>query len=138
MDTIKKLGIWMDHASAHLMEFSSGPIKTNVITSRFTSQEKGNSLGKSEHLMHNQEQQMHAEYYKKVGEAIRNYKMVLIFGPTQAKQELVNLLKADHKFSNIQIEVKSADRMTEPQAHAFVRDYFDGDKEENKQENYIQ
>jgi len=114
----------MDHASAHLMEFNTGPIKTNVITSKFTSQEKAHGLSKNENLMHNQEQHMHAAYYKKLGEAIRNYEMVLIFGPSHAKEELVNLLKDDHRFSKIKIEVKPADNMTEPQEHAFVRDFF--------------
>ena len=58
------------------------------------------------------------------GDAIKNYDEVLIFGPTHAKEELVNLLKADRHFENIKIDVKHADKMTENQQHAFVKDYF--------------
>jgi hypothetical protein len=132
MNSTKKLGIWMDHASAQLMEFNGGPINTNTISSSFTSQEKSQSLGKSEHVMHNQEQGMHKEYYKKLGEAILQYENVVIFGPTNAKAELANGLKADHRFSNIQIEVKPADQMTEPQKQAFVRDFFNTDKQDKQ------
>jgi hypothetical protein len=56
MTTTKKLGIWMDHASAHLMEYSD-PIITNIKVSGSTHEEKEKSLQKGEKLMHNKEQQ---------------------------------------------------------------------------------
>jgi len=49
---------------------------------------------------------------------------VLLFGPTTAKNELANLLKDDHLFEKIKVEVRQADRMTENQEHAFVKDHF--------------
>lgn len=131
MSATKRLGIWMDHASAHLMEYTGGPIQTEVITSKFTNQEKNQSISKNENLMHNQEQQMHGAYYKRLGEVIQKYERVLIFGPTQAKQELANLLKEDHRFAKIKIDVKSSDQMTEPQEHAFVREYFSDQQTDN-------
>jgi hypothetical protein len=124
MTAAKKIGIWMDHSSAHLMEFTTDPIRTTIITSSFTPQEKGNSLGKSENLMHNKEQQQRAAYYKEIGEAIKKYEEVLLFGPTDAKVELLNLLRKDHLFEKIKIETKQTDKMTENQEHAFVKDYF--------------
>lgn len=123
MTTAKRLGIWMNHSNAHLMEFTTD-IKTNIVESEFNHQEKEHSLGKSENLMHNKEQHKQAEYYKKLGEVIRNYDEVLLFGPTDAKVELFNILKADHLFAKIKIDVKQADKMTEHQEHAFVRDHF--------------
>jgi hypothetical protein len=124
MTTATSLGIWMDHSNAHLMEFTTDPIETKLINSKFTHQEKEHSLGKSEHLMHNQEQHQQSEYYKKLGETIRNYEEVILFGPTEAKSELLNLLKADHRFAKIKIEIKQAGKMTENQEHAFVREHF--------------
>jgi hypothetical protein len=56
MTTAKNLGIWMDHSSAHVMEFTTDPIETNIIFSKFTHEEKEHSLGKGENLMHNKEQ----------------------------------------------------------------------------------
>ena len=98
MTTAKSLGIWMDHASAHLMEFTTDPIETKIIESKFTHQAKEDSLNRSEHMMHNREQHQQAEYYKKLGETIKNYEEVILFGPTDAKVELLNVLRANHLF----------------------------------------
>ncbi|MEP7168525.1 MAG: hypothetical protein ABI855_04090 [Bacteroidota bacterium] len=124
MTTIKKIGIWMDHSSAHLMEYATEDIATNIIESQFTHQEKEHSFGKSENLMHNKEQHQQSEYFKKLGRVIKNYDEVILFGPTDAKSELFNILKADHNFAKIKIEVKPADKMTENQQHAFVKEHF--------------
>ncbi len=126
MTTTKNLGIWMDHSNAHLMELTAGPIETIIVASQFTHETKEDSLDKGEHLMHNKEQHQQSAYYKKLGEAIKNYEEVILFGPTSAKVELFNLLRADHLFEKIKIEVKQADKMTENQQHAFVREYFSG------------
>jgi hypothetical protein len=119
----KKIGIWMDHAHAHLMEYAS-TIVTRTVTSDSTHEEKEKTLQKGESIMHNKEQQQEFDYYKVLGQAIENYDEVLLFGPTNAKVELLNILKADQNFSKIKIEIRPADKMTENQQHAFVRDYF--------------
>ena len=75
----KRAGIWMDHSTAHVMEFTTDPIETNIISSKFTHQEKEHSLGKSENLMHNKEQHQQADYYKQLGEIIKNYEDVILF-----------------------------------------------------------
>jgi hypothetical protein len=120
----KSLGIWMDHSSAHVMEFTTLPIETKIIYSKFSHEEKEQSLGKNENLMHNKEQHQQAEYYKRLGETIKEFNEVILFGPTHAKAELLNLLRADHRFEKIKIEIKQADKMSEKQEHAFVRDHF--------------
>lgn len=61
---------------------------------------------------------------KTIGESIKEYDDVLLFGPTNAKIELLNILEADLSFSKIKIETRQADKMTENQEHAFVKDYF--------------
>ncbi len=124
MTTTKNLGIWMDHASAHLMEFTKEAGESKTIESDFTHQAKEESQHKSENVMHNKEQHQQSEYYKKLGDTIRNYDEVLLFGPTNAKAELLNILRADHRFEKIKIEVKHSDKMTENQQHAFVKEYF--------------
>jgi hypothetical protein len=124
MTATKKLGIWMDHSIAHLMEFTTDSIQTKTITSKFTHEAKEHSLSKSENLMHNKEQHQQSEFYKELGEVIKNHGEVLLFGPTDAKVELFNVLKADHHFEKIKIEMKQTDKMTENQQHSFVKDYF--------------
>jgi hypothetical protein len=124
MHSLKRLGIWMDHSNAHLIEFEADTKDVKAIESKFTHQEKESSLQRSESLMHNKEQQQQGAYYKQLGEVIKNYDEVILFGPTDAKTELSNLLSADPHFSKIKIEVKQTDKMTENQEQAFVRDHF--------------
>lgn len=124
MKKIRLLGIWMDHSNAYAMTFVNDSIITETIESEFTSDDREEAISKSESLMHNKEQQKQGSYYKRIGDVIKNYEKVLLFGPTNAKSELANLLKEDHHFDAIEIEVKPADKMTENQMHSFVKSYF--------------
>ena len=114
----------MDHANAHLMEFTTDTIETVALGSKFTDESADQDLSKGESLMHNKEQHMESAYYKELGKEIAKYDDVLLFGPTDAKVELFNLLRADNHFEKIKIEVKQADKMTDNQQHAFVKDHF--------------
>lgn len=120
----KHLGIWMDHASAIVMKLDNNTITQNIVKSEFTHQEKELSLHKSEKLMHNKEQHEQYDYYKELSETIRDFDEVILFGPTNAKDELFNLLKTNHRFCSTKIVVKQADKMTENQMHAFVKEYY--------------
>jgi hypothetical protein len=120
----KKVGVYLDHANAHLVEYIDGTNESKIVGSKFTHEEKEQSLSKSEKLMHNKEDHEQSEYYKTIARSARDYNFVLLFGPTEAKAELHNILNADHHFSEIRIEVRPSDKMTEPQIHTFVREYF--------------
>jgi stalled ribosome rescue protein Dom34 len=120
----KKLGIWMDHHHAHLTEFTTGEMKSEVIESTFTHKVKEESMTHGENHMHIKEQHLQLEYYKKLGEEIRHYQEVVLFGPTSAKTELFNFLRSNPRFDKIKIELSQKDKMTEHQKHAFVREHF--------------
>jgi len=124
MTTGKRLGIWMDHSNAYLTEFSAHPIETKIIGSNFTHVDKEDSLVRGEDFMHKKEQHRHSEYYNKLGDVIKNYEEVIIFGPTDAKAELFNILKSDPLFAKIEIEMKQTDSMTETQQRNFIKEYF--------------
>jgi hypothetical protein len=121
---VKNLGIWMDHTNAHLMEFITDPITTEIISNKTAHGEREHSPGKSEDGMREQRQQKQAEYYQKLCDIIRNFQDVLLFGPTCAKLELLNLLRSDHQFEHIKLDIKESDKMSQNKQHAFVRDYF--------------
>lgn len=120
----KKLGIWMDHASAHVMEFLTDSVDTKTIISKSTHEEKVQSMNKGESQMHVKEQHQQVDYYRELGEVILNYHDVFLFGPTDAKVELFHILRTDHRFAEIKIEVKKTDKMSENQQHAFVKEHF--------------
>ncbi|HLP52002.1 MAG TPA: hypothetical protein VK154_14035 [Chitinophagales bacterium] len=123
MTPAKNLGIWMDHASAHITELTT-PFVTTVIQSDFTHQSKGETMSKSENIMHNKEQHQNASYYKKIGAVIKGYDEVVLFGPTTAKSELANLLKDDHHFEKTNVVVKHADKMSTHEEHTFIAEHY--------------
>jgi stalled ribosome rescue protein Dom34 len=123
MKTQKKLGIWMDHATADLIDLN--PKKhSRSITSEFTFNTKEEALNRSESLMHNKRQQMHEAYYKEISDVILKYNNVLLFGPTNAKTELHNYLNKDLHFKDINIDIESADKLTDNEKDAFVENHF--------------
>jgi len=124
MKSARHLGIYMDHSVAHLMELTNDTIVTSTVESQSTLMDDANYLRKDEGLMHNIEHYQRSDYFKRLSAVIRDYDEVILFGPTDAKSELHNLLKDDHHFDKIRIEVKPADKMTENQQQAFVRNYF--------------
>ena len=125
MKTKRILGIWMDHSTAQLSELSNGNFMTETIESKPKSLVNEQDLYyKDESHVLNKEQSELAAYYKKLGDAILNYEEVILFGPTEAKNELFNLMKVDHLFNNIKIGVKHADKMTKSHMRDLIREYF--------------
>jgi stalled ribosome rescue protein Dom34 len=124
MKILKKIAVYMDHSSAHIIDPADETIQAKTIESAFTHFEKEQTLSKSEKGMHSKEQHQQSTYYKELADKLRNYNSVLLFGPTHAKAELFNLLKDDPHFDNIRIDVKQTDKLTENQEHAFAREYF--------------
>lgn len=110
----------MDHSIAHLMEFTDEPFEVKTIESECPSKkmyEEVPSITKSQ-------RNKQYKYYKQLGEVIKDYYQVILFGPTDAKIELFNLLSDDNRFVKIQMEIKETDRMTRSQLHSFVNEYF--------------
>jgi len=124
MTNKRRLGVWMDHSHAHLVEMSDDPLVTSTIELNVTQPVTGEHPDRGEHQLHNKEQQIQTAFYKQLSEIISKYDQVILFGPTHAKSELYNFLQADKGFADITIEVKQTDKMTDHQEHAFVRDYF--------------
>jgi len=124
MKDIKKLGVWMDHSKAFLMELTNGPILQHQLQSDFNFLHRESSLVKSELLLHNREQHEQSVYYQTIAKTIINFNEVLLFGPTEAKDELFNLIRANTLFDKIKITVQNSDIMTEVQMHIHVREFF--------------
>ena len=118
------IGIYMDNSTIHLMEFRNDPTVTRIISSQFAHPSKEQSLSNSDNLTSSKEQRPKADCYKQLGEEIIHYKEVILFGPTDAKLELLNLLIADNRFAHLKIRIQYNNEMTENQEHAFVKDYF--------------
>lgn len=120
------LGIWMDHSIAHLMtELSNGCLITETIEAKPKFQVNPADLYfKDDSHMLNKEQSQLATYYKKLSDAILYYEEVIIFGPTDAKNELANILKNNHLFEKIKVVIQPADKMTEKEQHKFLKEFM--------------
>jgi len=124
MKTTKRLGIWMDHSTANLIEFTDDKTETTEIEAQVGEQDEPLNP-RDETMIQNKDQNELSDYYKRISEVIKNYDEVLLFGPTHAKDELNNILKDDRHFDEVKIEIKPADNMTENQQQAFVKEHFD-------------
>jgi len=113
----------MDHSNANVMELAD-PIVTQTVESILSDPANGKGIFTGESQMNNKNQQKLSGFYTKLGDVIKDYEEVVLFGPTNAKTELFNKLQEDLQFDQIKIEVLEADKMTENQQHAFVRNYF--------------
>lgn len=123
MKATKQLGIWMDHSAAHLFELENkSSEKKNILAQVGEQDEALNS--RDETMIQNKEQNELAGFFSRLSDVIIKYDEVLLFGPTNAKTELLNVLNSDNHFNEVKIEVKTADKMTENQQWAFVKEYF--------------
>lgn len=120
----KRLGVWLDHTKAYIIEEKNSSFSSYKIESLATQGEKQN-FGKDESLKHNTEQDQLSDFFKRLNGVLKGYKEVLLFGPTNAKTEFHNLLKEDSYFNNIKIDLETTDNLTENQMHAFVKEYFE-------------
>jgi hypothetical protein len=124
MKTVKKIGIWMDHSIAYLMEFTNNPFEIKTIESKFSIDEKKLKSSKISAILINKERHILYDYYNKIAEAIKNYKQIVLFGPSVAKMEFFDLLSEDERFMKIKFEIKETDKMSMHQQHDFILEYF--------------
>ena len=115
----------MDHANAHLIEFSDEIKITETVSLNFDYQDKNETIQRSESEMHKKQEQRQNGYYKKLAAIIKGFTDVVLFGPTNAKSELFNFLRQNNLFDSIKIEVIHAENMSDKKQHQFVREYFE-------------
>ena len=125
MKTNKKLGIYIDYTKAFLMEFEN----KKIVSRNIEFEEKGNGVDIPENKQAfsgsgNQEHHLQSGYYLEISDIIRNYDQVVLFGPSNFKNELFKLLEFDHDFDNIKIQNVNTDKMTDLQYHSFVTEYY--------------
>jgi len=124
MKTTKKLGIWMDYCTADLIEYNLNSYEIKSIDSGFSLQEIKEIVDNSDGLMNNKENQQLTNYFKRISQQIKEYNELVLFGSTDAKVELHAVLKEEHPYQNLKIEIKNTDKMTDNQKKYFVKIYF--------------
>jgi hypothetical protein len=125
----KKAGLWIDHREAFIVTVTGKREETNRISSNIEldAQFSGNSRSagaqdvedvQDRKLVHNLKC-----YYDAIIEHIQNAESIWIFGPGEAKGELVKRLKSNNLGQHI-VSIDTVDKLTDPQIVAKVRHDF--------------
>lgn len=133
---MKKAGIWIDHRRAVIVAIGSGEERTTHILSKVEKhpERSGDSPLKGPYearqVPPDDRRQMALTgelntYYDAVIAAVHNTGSLFIFGPGEAKGELKKRLEKK-KFGGRIAAVETADKLTDRQIEAKVREYFAG------------
>jgi hypothetical protein len=131
----KQLGIWIDKEKAILITFLGETHSIKYIESAIVSKKRiegeGKDFGKfgdqytnSEKHNENKIKQQTVNYLEEIIIEIKKANDVVVFGPAEMKKELAKLVSRNNDMTNIKLEVKTADNMTENQRIAWVKEYF--------------
>ncbi len=122
----KQAGLWVDHRKAVIVLITEAGEEIKTITSnmekrvRFTSG-TGSEDGSSEDVRDRQFENHLNTYYEEIIAVIREADSIKIFGPGEAKGELVKRIELEGLKAHI-LSVEPADKMTDHQILAKVRE----------------
>jgi hypothetical protein len=125
----KQIGLWIDHREAVIVVLTDKDEKITHIKSdaekqtRFPGGSRKDGLQKTEAVRDKRLEQDLGKYFDDVIANIREAGLIQIFGPGEAKGELVKHLEAEGLKERI-VEVETMDKMTDNQIASKVREYF--------------
>jgi hypothetical protein len=128
------VGLWIDHRNAIVVALREGKESSHVITSlvekqlRRTGDEPMQGTYEPQLVPADDRRQNTLtghlnNYYDAVIADIRSAESILLFGPGEAKHELNQRLAAQQLGDHV-VGIETADKMTDRQIVAKVRDYF--------------
>jgi hypothetical protein len=124
MENNKKLAIYLDHSIAYSFEYSDTSLLLSTIKLEFEPVDKKKVLQKGESHLHEKEQHLQQQFYKKISNSSIGFSIVLLFGPTTAKAELENILTNDNRFSNVDVMLKITDKLDPKEQMEYVNNFF--------------
>ena len=128
------IGLWIDHRKTVVVTVKGKKQETMTIKSNVEKQprrQEGKSTGAPDGTRMNPADDIRERgftehlhgYYEKVVAQIRQADSILVFGPGEAKGELIKLLVKE-KLSDRLVGVETADKMTAPQITEKVCQYY--------------
>ena len=128
----KGIGLWIDHRKAVVVIVSHEGEQVREIISHMEKHTRfagrGSEHGSDEDMRDRQYENHLNDYYDKVIAAVRDGDSIQIFGPGEAKGELEKRLEHEGLKGRI-VGVEAADKMTDRQIAAQVRQYFQKDRD---------
>lgn len=134
MRLVKQIGVFMDHAGAHLLTPEMGSDNQERFRTQYHLKKNGDEMpgqqqvehtqSGSELHRHNHEQNELHGFYKNLASRIHDYDEILVMGPTTAAKEFYNYCR-NHKLLNGKlITVRKSDYLTERQMEKEVNSFF--------------
>jgi hypothetical protein len=136
---IKQVGVWIDHAKAHVIGFKNGDVTwIETVESPYESIKREDGEVKdmtrfspnpehasnNEYKKHNTAQNEMNEYFRMMEIKLNGYDDILLFGPGTMKEKMRNRLRGNKAFHGKWLSVESSDKLTDNQLLAFVRDFY--------------
>ena len=120
------VGVWIDRKKAVIVSIAAGDVTTTTLTS---------DIGAHPHFAGSQEGGGEKKYEQRHREALDRYfddviaqlgrpDALILFGPGEAKLQLRERLGRSAVSPEISVAVEPADRLTEPQIVAKVKEHF--------------
>jgi hypothetical protein len=130
----KYAGVWVDHKKAFIVTISGGNVSVKKLDSDVephfrlsggyrTANPSGASTV-SERKPEERHKHQLKYYYQKIIQNIKEAKEIMIFGPGEAKGELGKAVKEEKELAGRIRDIEPADKMTENQIIARVREFF--------------
>ena len=127
----KEVGLWIDHREAVIVTITVEGEETTRIYSdiEVDAQYSGSSRSAGSQDAENIQDRKYTinlgRYYDAIIGYIRDADSIRIFGPGEAKGELVKRVKSKNLRKRI-VSIETTDQLTDPQIVAKVRQYFSG------------
>jgi hypothetical protein len=121
-----KVGIWIDHKRAVIVFVSAGRVTTQTLESEVGSHPRYSSQqdGRGERKYEERHKERLDQYYNEVISQLGQPEALLIFGPGEAKLELKERLSRSKTLSGRTVDIETADKLTDPQIVAKVKEHF--------------
>lgn len=120
----KKVGLWIDHEKAVVVFLIGNDAEIKLVTSNIEKNHRQSGVATPADDIRQRKSTVElGGFYDEVISYIREAGEILILGPGEAKGELRKRLEKNHIGQRI-VGIEAADRMTDPQIVAKVRDYF--------------
>ena len=125
--TSKQVGVWIDHQKAVIVSASEHDTKVEALRSEVGSHTRysGSASSEGERQYEDRHREQLARYYDETIKRLGQPESLLIFGPGEAKLELEARLKASKALPRTAVTIETADRLTDAQIVAKVKEHYD-------------
>lgn len=135
LNKMKNTGIWLDKQKAIIINSENGKPKLNQVDSDLYSSNIGKGPGNrlkgkiQDSTYQNYEKNKLKQYFADIAHEVENSDAIVIFGPGETSEQFREDIKVH--FKNLESKVKGvrkADSMTENQLIAWVKEFFENNK----------